>query len=444
MDWRSIIFKNTLRSLRRYLGYLLASAVAVTVFFMFAAFVDNPAVQHGYTTRTAAELLMICRVIVALFAVFFIFYFHAALIRMRNKEFGLLITLGVTPRHIGMMIFNESILIGISALIAGIVFGIGCTQVFLWAMSSILALPSTLPFALPVSALLTTLIFFGIVFLMDAWMLAWRVMRRAPRSLILGVRARQAPPRVSLFLIVLGLLCIGVAYDLALQFSILVLLTMIPIIGLTIIGTYFVFSQVCVLLLRQLRKCALHGVSLLIVSRLSYRVRDYARMMTVVTVLNAMVLTGMGAVFGVLRMVQVDTLHSNKTEVEQVLSVMLFAGFFVSCLFFLAAGSSIYFKLFNQQEEDQRQFQALARIGMCKRETERILTRELLLLFFVPVALGILHGGVAMLDLANLLNAYSIVLPAFGWICLVYIACFAIYFAIALLNYTKRVRTAII
>src|SRR5579885_1963672 len=121
MNWRNLVTKNMLRNLRRYLGYLLAATLAVTVFAMFTNFVDNPAVRNGQMTATASEMLLIFRVLVALFALFFVFYFHAALIRARNKEFGLFLTLGVTPRQIGRMIFYESLLIGLLALLVGVV-----------------------------------------------------------------------------------------------------------------------------------------------------------------------------------------------------------------------------------------------------------------------------------------------------------------------------------
>lgn len=650
MNWRNLVAKNMLRNLRRYLGYLLAATLAVTVFAMFTAFVDNPAVQHGHFTSSASEMLVVFRVIVALFAIFFVFYFHAALVRARNKEFGLLLTLGVTPRQIGRLIFYESLLIGLLALLVGIGLGIICSYFFLLAMEAILALPTDLPFAIPATTFITTGAFFGMVFLLEACWISLRVTMRTPRVLLLGARTQQRAPRASWLLVLLGLLCIGAAYDIALQFSAAIIITMIPIIGLTILGTYLLFSQCSVILLQRLRRPGIPGMRLLIVARLSHRMRDYARMLTVVTVLNAVVLTGMGAVFGIMQVLEIqqtrfqpfalqlavntvrpgklspaqvqqeiekqhfslqamiatplltakaltqgnsqavsvislsnfkrlqqaefqahpdltwyqqdagpltsnDQIHlyipgtravpivphiqlvSGKTELtlqvayqgeisvinnwygdsnnrpsiisvvttdelyaqltrstdpathwqtysyvlpgwhqsmslvnalrqhlpaeqqvlltdtvtalqstEQVLSVMLFADFFVSCLFFLAAGSAIYFKLFNQQEEDQRQFHALERIGMQRSEAARLLSREFLLLFFIPVMLAVVHSVVALLDLSNLFRDPEAVIGigrAFALICLGYLVCFALYFWITRINYLRRMRLAV-
>jgi hypothetical protein len=141
----------------------------------------------------------------------------------------------------------------------------------------------------------------------------------------------------------------------------------------------------------------------------------------------------------------VDAATANAAN-EQLLSVMLFAAFFISCLFFLAAGSAIYFKLFTQQEEDQRQFHALERIGMQRREVGHLLSREFLLLFFIPIALGIIHSSVALLDLIHLINhafaaiAMVAIGQAFAANCSVYVVCFAVYFGIARVNYLRRMK----
>ncbi|WP_165422821.1 FtsX-like permease family protein [Ktedonosporobacter rubrisoli] len=657
MSWRNLVTKNMLRNMQRYLGYLLAATLAVMVFAMFTNFVDNPTVRSAPITETASQLLVVFRVLVALFAIFFVFYFHAALIRARNKEFGLLLTLGVTPRQIGRLIFYESLLIGLLALLIGIALGIMCAYFFQLAMLAILALPMTLPFAIPATTFLTTGIFFGIVFLLEACWISLHVTRSTPRVLLLGARTQQEPPVASWRSVLLGLLCLAAAYDMALQFSDSISFTMFPIIGLSIFGTYLLFGQCSVMLLNRLRQPGISGMRLLLLSRLSHRMSDYARMLTVVTVLNAVVLIGMGTIYGGLQVFEAQTVrevpfsfqllsnlahpaaltpeqvrheierqhfslqaaaqtafitanvrqgrhtvpalvmayssfarlqeverlaHPDFTENQdnahplssgsqgyistpdarysfsfqqcqlvvgksainlqlatkqvrvinlwygiddndlttnvvvvtddlyahlensvprtrrwqaysyvlsnwqqsapiatalhqrlpavqqtlltetvtnfnngkQILSVMLFAAFFISCLFFLAAGSAIYFKLFTQQEEDRRQFHALKRIGFRRREAARLLNREFLLLFFLPLALSLVHSVVALLDLAHLLvsmshtNQFSklgieaLIMQAFVPVSLLYLVCFIAYFLVARISYLRRMQLA--
>ena len=309
MSWRSLVTKNMLRNLRRYLAYVLAATLAVMIFAMFTNFVDNPAVRDAGATSTARELLVVCRIIVALFAIFFVLYFHAALIRARNNEFGLILTLGVTPRQLGRLMFYESLLMGPSALLMGISLGIVCAYFFQRALLAILALPVTVPFTVSTSTIAVTSIFFGLVFLLEASWISVRVMRHSPRVLLLGARAQQTAPKASWWLVLTGVLCIGLAYGMAIQFSGMILFNMIPIISLTILGTYLLFSQCSVMLLRRLRHTGIPGMRLLILARLSYRMRDYARMLTIVTVLNAVVLTGLGAFYGGLKVFEVQAVH---------------------------------------------------------------------------------------------------------------------------------------
>lgn len=90
-------------------------------------------------------------------------------------------------------------------------------------------------------------------------------------------------------------------------------------------------------------------------------------------------------------------------DVKQMTSLTLFVGLFVSILFFLAAGSMIYFKMFTELREEQALYRSLARIGLTQSEMKRIVRRQLRVIFFVPFAVGALHAAFALKALANLL-----------------------------------------
>jgi putative ABC transport system permease protein len=87
---------------------------------------------------------------------------------------------------------------------------------------------------------------------------------------------------------------------------------------------------------------------------------------------------------------------------KQFGSLTMFIGIFVSLLFFIAAGSLIYFKLFTELQEDKAQFQALHRIGMTDQEMRKIMTRQIGLIFFVPFVVGAVHALFAFKMLQNM------------------------------------------
>lgn len=642
MTWTRLTLKNGLRSAHRYVNYVTASTFSVMVFYMFSAFTMNPAVKQGYMTSTAKELLGACQYIIIVFAVFFIFFFHSALLRLRSKEFGLFLTLGVTPRQIGLMILIESLGLGVVATGVGLLLGIVFSKLFLLALGAVLGLSQELPFAVPASSVTLTVIFFGIVFLCEAIWISFRTQRHSPRMLLLGQRVQQKTPRFSWWQVVLGLVCLAVGYYLALAESRDVVVLMLPILILTATGTYLLFSQVLVMVLTSLRKRPLNGTMLLVVSRLAYRLKDNARVLTVVSMLTAIVLTGMGAVSGFqqtltlnsirvepfnfmvtqnqghpdrglveqvrqsltenhlsirsevtgsvvvgqvqnakgqwmpvqimpvstfehLRQMlsanepalrsdlqdipavlkgqavlltpyplivpnnlanphskltigntavpvsvisQMDTRVINKQssvlpdfelivsdhdfnqwaryaptsarwsiqglmvpdwqhsqnalqrigkvvpppdqklvsatvsgyqETLQLVSVMLFAGFFISILFFLAAGGFIYFRIDAAQEEDRKHFRVLQRLGMSRQELGKVLTVEFLLLFFGPVAVAFVHSFVSILDFRHLVplgpGAWADFWSVVGIYCLLTL----LYFGVSRIKHLKRV-----
>ncbi|MFD2117693.1 FtsX-like permease family protein [Paenibacillus yanchengensis] len=122
-------------------------------------------------------------------------------------------------------------------------------------------------------------------------------------------------------------------------------------------------------------------------------------------------------------------------EANTISGLTLFIGLFISLLFFLAAGSMIYFKLFTELSEDRSHFRSLHRIGMTKAETKRIVVSQIAIIFFVPCVIGIVHALFAMQSLDNIMMSsnwlYSFVIIG------IFILMQYIYFLAASRSYMK-------
>ncbi len=90
-------------------------------------------------------------------------------------------------------------------------------------------------------------------------------------------------------------------------------------------------------------------------------------------------------------------------EIRAILGLSLFAGLFISLLFFIGSASLIYFKLFTELPEDRATYRRLGRIGMTWAETARTVTAQIGLVFLLPFALGAVHALVALDSLGTLL-----------------------------------------
>ncbi|WP_052350563.1 ABC transporter permease [Paenibacillus gorillae] len=118
-------------------------------------------------------------------------------------------------------------------------------------------------------------------------------------------------------------------------------------------------------------------------------------------------------------------------------NLTLFIGLFISLLFFIAAGSLIYFKLFTELQEDQQQFRALKRIGMTLQEIRRISISQIAIVFYIPCVVGTIHALVAMKAL-DALMASSVWLYSFVVIG-IFIIMQTFYFIIASVSYMKSI-----
>src|SRR5690606_19098769 len=93
---------------------------------------------------------------------------------------------------------------------------------------------------------------------------------------------------------------------------------------------------------------------------------------------------------------------------NQGYGAVLFIGFFIGAVFFVAAGSFLYFRLYADLDGDKRKFAMLAKLGITDQELAKVITRQLAILFFVPIGVAVVHGAVALTSLQNMFQ-YSLV-----------------------------------
>jgi putative ABC transport system permease protein len=121
-------------------------------------------------------------------------------------------------------------------------------------------------------------------------------------------------------------------------------------------------------------------------------------------------------------------------------SMMLFVALLIGAIFFIAAGSSLYFRLYSDMDYDERQYMTIMRVGLSDQELNKIVTRQLILLFFVPIIVAIIHSTFAFITLQSMFTL-SIESEM-----IVVLACFAtaqlIYFFFIRHHYLRKLKNA--
>lgn len=163
--------KNITKSIKDYAIYFFTLVLGVAIFYVFNA-IESQSVMLQVSESTAeiielmTNMLSGVSVFVSFILGFLIIYASRFLIKRRNKEFGIYLTLGMGKRKISLILFFETLIIGIASLALGLAIGIGLSQIMSVLVANMFDADMTkFQFVFSNSACVKTLIYFGIMYL---------------------------------------------------------------------------------------------------------------------------------------------------------------------------------------------------------------------------------------------------------------------------------------
>ncbi|MDA2382671.1 ABC transporter permease [Bacillus cereus] len=589
MNIRELAYRNVTRNRRTYSAYFLSSAFAIMAFFVYSFFAFHPALSAGELGQYVFVSMSFAQSIIYLFTFFFILYSMGMFLKTRKRELGILMMLGMTKYQLKRLIFFENIMIGIGAIIFGILLGMLFSGVLLFVAPMILKLDISLSYYIPMKAIAVTSIMFFILFMIISLFSAGMIRKNKIMKLFRGSAEAKPEPKASIISSILAVVLLSAGYVGALlSHGAMVFIMMIPVTTVVIIGTYLLYKQLSVFIIRLCKKSKRFywtQTNIITLSDLAYRMRDNARMFFIVTIISTVAFSAIGTLVGFASMTkgimerpiafhyhskqgnsnesqhiqmidkglkkhsiaaskanistkkteeqslrsaifikesdykkyakltgepfntvankevvflsadipgptmkerkeitlpnmnenlkvkkvtssslgkilrgnvyvisnnQYDSLQDGfietkdymyktertKDEIEigkelthqikpyqeystfsaeeyeqnqslQIAGPILFVGFFIGIVFFVCAGSFLYFRLFSDLEDDVRLFEMIRKVGLTSRELSKVVTIRLALLFFVPIGVATLHGAVALTALGQMFE-YSL------------------------------------
>ncbi|MDY0405153.1 ABC transporter permease [Virgibacillus sp. 179-BFC.A HS] len=302
MTFRQFAFNNVLRNKRLYAAYFLSSLFTVMVFFTFAIFAFHPAFSGGDINSNALFGMAVAGGIIYIFSFFFVLYSMSAFLQSRKKEFGLLMMMGASTRQIRLMVFLENILIGFLATVGGILIGLVFAKVILLLAENVLIIDETLHFYFPTLAIIVTFVSFIILFLVISFFVSFILRTKKLIDLIKGDKQSKGEPKASVVLAVIAALLLIAGYGTAFYVKGLqVVVAMVPVIIVVILGTYLLFTQLSVYIIRRLKQNKTifwQKTNMLLFSDLSFRMKDNARTFFMVAIISTVAFSAIGTLYG--------------------------------------------------------------------------------------------------------------------------------------------------
>ena len=254
--------KNIARSIKDYAIYFFTLILGVAIFYIFNA-IDSQTVMMQVSESTyeiidlMTSMLSGVSVFVAFILGFLIIYANRFLMKRRHKEFGIYLTLGMSKRKISLILFFETLIVGVISLAIGLILGTGLSQLMsLFVANMFEAKMTEFEFVFSSSACIKTLIYFSVMYILVMIFNTYNVSRCKLIDLLnankKSEKIKLKNPWICVIVFIISVIALGYAYycvtggvtDMQTADKIL-----IPI-ALGALSTFFIFWSLSGLLLK--------------------------------------------------------------------------------------------------------------------------------------------------------------------------------------------------
>lgn len=287
---------NLRKNSRVYLPYLLTCVLTAAMYYIICSLAGNSGLAELQRGRDVAMTTLNMGIwITGIFAVIFLFYTSSFLMKRRKKEFGLFNILGMEKKHLAKVIFCETFYVAVITLAVGLAVGVLLDKLIFLALLKLLKTEVSLGFQVNIKAIGQTGLLLCLVFLAVYLNSLFQVHLSKPIELLRGGNTGEKEPKGKWILALLGAICLGSGYYLAVitKNPVAALSVFFVAVILVIIGTYLLFMAGSIVFLKVLRKNknyyykTKHFIS---VSSMIFRMKQNAVGLANICILSTMVL----------------------------------------------------------------------------------------------------------------------------------------------------------
>lgn len=294
--YSKIAFKNVRKSFKDYTIYFLTLTLAVCIFYSFNSIESQKAMLEVNSSSAVyvdalSKIISYVSVFVAFILGSLILYANNFLIKKRNKELGIYMTLGMSKNKISRILILETVIVGIFSLISGLIIGLIASQGLSVLVAKLFDFKmSGYTFVISTQAIIKTIIYFGIMFLLVMIFNSFVISKYKIIDLLTVGRKTQEikfkNPFIYLITFILCVVCLGTAYKFILDVGLNVTDSrFLMSIGLGIVGTVLFFFSLAGFILyvvKKNKKVYFKGLNIFVVKQINSKVNTNFISMSVI------------------------------------------------------------------------------------------------------------------------------------------------------------------
>ena len=286
---------NLVRNRRFEFPYLLTGLITVAMFYNMTFLTFHEELKNMPGGATIPTIMNLGTMVVGLFAVIFLLYTNTFLMKRRHKEIGLYNILGMSKRHIAVVMLWETVYTCLITVVGGLLLGILLSKLMLLLLYKILFFSVSFGFMVSWKSVGITAVLFVAIYLVALLLNLLHVQLSKPVELLKGGSVGEKEPKTKVLLAILGVVTLGAGYYIAIttESPLEALMLFFLAVILVIIGTYCLFTAGSIAFLKAMKKRknyyyqAKHFIG---ISGMLYRMKQNAVGLANICILSTMVL----------------------------------------------------------------------------------------------------------------------------------------------------------
>lgn len=217
--YRTLAFRNMKRQLRNYLIYFVTVAMTISLIFAMNNMIYNKDLQEradSFASLSVGLLILSCFLCCIIAIV--LGYANAYILRLRKREFGTYLTLGMKRAQIVKLFLLENSFLGGFAIIVGFICGSFIYQGLMLLLSNLLNYSFTFSF-ISIKGVVVTLIMTVLIFIVTFLSSSWYLRRVTIYELVHGAQVVQKVRKKPVLALFMTLVSGGVMIYSFIQFS---------------------------------------------------------------------------------------------------------------------------------------------------------------------------------------------------------------------------------
>ncbi|PFN09754.1 FtsX-like permease family protein [Bacillus cereus] len=288
--------------LKDYIVLLVGLVMSISIFYMFQTLALNKAfLESNSAIKSITFVFQAGSFLLAIITFFYILYANSFLLSLRQKEFGMYMMLGAKKHKITLLMFMETIIIGVASLVIGIAVGVGLSQGIGQLLMKQLEFAGSGYKPLYVPSMTVTCIFFFVLFVLSAIMNSIKLSRISVLQLVhADAQTERVAVKGKMTVVVafLAIILLGIGYASMVNMDKLREMGIVIALITTTAGTYMLFGAALPFIIKKLKsnkKRSEKGLNAFTFAQLNFRINSLTKVLATVAMLVAL---GAGAISG--------------------------------------------------------------------------------------------------------------------------------------------------